>query len=753
MTAFAESSLSSSGMGERGVAGGSGELIERRALVEHLAGGAVTGIPVVLVQAPAGYGKTVALRQWAGRDPRPFVWVRLRDAAADPGRLLASVRSALRRDGRVAPLDDGWDRQGHAFVVVLDGLRRPAGSRHHAVVGTLARALPPDCQLVVGSREQLDPVRDLGLGGLRGRHLRIDQRHLAFSVEETRQAVAALGLDLPPAALRGLVDSTEGWPVGVYLAGLSMNGHTDVAAVTAGFRGDDVRVLAYLRDEVLVQQPEELRDFLLRSSVLERLSGPLCDAVLGTTGSAARLADVMARNLFVQPHPAPHEAGWLRYHPLFAQMLRSQLRDRHPDAVAGLHARASVWVADHELPEAAIDHALAGGDVVAAAHLVSRHGRRLMDAGRLDEVRTWVEALGDDAPERYPPLGVTAAWAAGLSGDVPGALRNLLAAERGSFQGPMPDGSSSLASAVAMAHATMAPRGVERMVVDARRAVELEPSGALWGSTAVMLLGSALLMTGDTDGAADAYRCAARGDRVEEAGVAQDSQAQLSLLAVGRGDWPAAAAAATEAGRLMRAAGREGFMPSLVTFAAEARVALHEDDREAAAADVATALRLYREQSPLAFPWFAAYAAVVLGELLLDLEDAGQGRELAAEAHRHLIRLLTEGVLRSRLDALDARLDGVERRAFASRGAGVPAAAAAPAAPAAPAARPAGLSEAEVRVLAMLATHLSLREIGEELYLSRNTVKSHVTAIHRKLGCATRAQAVTCGRALGLIDG
>jgi LuxR family maltose regulon positive regulatory protein len=619
------------------------------------------------------------------------------------------------------------------------------------LVGILARSLPAGCQIVVASRDRLDPERDLGLDGPRGRHVRIDQRHLAFSVAETRRAVARRGLDLPPAALRDLADSTEGWPAGVYLAGLSVNGHVDVAAAMAGLRGDDVHVLEYLRDEVLDQQPEELRDFLLRSSVLDRLSEPLCDAVLGTTGSAARLEDVEARNLFVQPYPG--ETGWLRYHRLFAEMLRSQLQDRHPDEVAKLHERASVWFADHELPEPAICHALAAGDVVAAAHLVSRYGRLLMDAGRIEEVRAWVDALGEGAPERYPPLAVTAAWAAGLSGDVPGALRYLLAAERGSFQGPLPDGSSSLASGAAMVHATMAPRGVERMVVDARRAVELEPPGAPWRSTAVMLLSSALLMTGDTDGAADAYRLAAGGEGVGQPGVAQDCLAQLSLIADGRGDWSAAAAAAAESSRLMRAHGRQEFMPSLLTFAARARVSLHEGRSDRAAADVATALRLYREQSPLAFPWFAGHAAVVLGELLLDLGNTAQARELAAEAQRHLIRLLTEGVLRSRLDALAARLNGVERPVWASNGSGGPGGPPAAAAVADDVPPADVLSEAEMRVLAMLATHLSLRGIGEEVHLSRNTVKSHVAAIHRKLGCTTRAQVVARGRALGLIDG
>src|SRR5687768_6871136 len=113
-------------MGE-GVTGGSGELIERRAVVQRLVEAAAAGVPVVLVQAPPGYGKTVALRQWAGQDHRPFVWVRMRDGAADPDRLLHSVRSALRRDGQGLPVEGGWDRRRHAFVVVLDGLRRPAG--------------------------------------------------------------------------------------------------------------------------------------------------------------------------------------------------------------------------------------------------------------------------------------------------------------------------------------------------------------------------------------------------------------------------------------------------------------------------------------------------------------------------------------------------------------------------------------------------------------------------------------------------
>ena len=207
--------------------------------------------------------------------------------------------------------------------------------------------------------------------------------------------------------------------------------------------------------------------------------------------------------------------------------------------------------------------------------------------------------------------------------------------------------------------------------------------------------------------------------------------AQLSLIAAGRDDWPAAQAAAAEATQIMVSNGRQDFMPSLLTYAARARVAVHQERRGGAGEDVARALWLYREQSPLAFGWFAAQAALLLGDLLLDLGDAHQARELAAEARVHVVRLATVGVLGDRLAGLEARIE----------------AAALPP----PAAPTAALSRSEQRVLDLLATHLPLREIGVELHLSRNTVKSHVSAIHRKLDCTTRAEAVHRGRALGLI--
>jgi LuxR family maltose regulon positive regulatory protein len=720
-----------------------GDLIERRDVLRRLSASGPAGDTLVLLQAPAGYGKTVVLRQWAARDPRPFFRVRLRDTADDPGRLVASTWSALRRAGVRSPPAGGTDRACRPIVLVLDGVAGPVRSAGRPGLGDAVAALPPGSQVAVASRRRLEPDRDLGLGAgrLGARCLRIGVDDLVLSPHEVWRVVTRWGLECPPEVLDDLMERVEGWPAGVYLASMAMRGASGaagVAAAVAAFSGDDARVRAYLRDQVLDGEPPEVRELLLRASVLERPAGPVCDAVLGTTGSAERLADAEERGLFLhrprRPPAAPDDDGGLRFPRPVAEALRAELRERYPAELPVLHRRAADWFAAHGQPDPAVAHALAAGDTLRAARLVSLHAMSLVEAGGVARVRSWIEALGEDALEQYPPLGVAAAWTYGVSGDVPRALRSLLAAERGSFDGPLPDGASSLESAVAMVHATFAPRGVERMLVDARRAVELEPPGSRWRSNALLLLGDALLMSGRTGEAAEVYRRATRSGAATRPGPAQHALALLSLLAADREDWPQAEAAAAESTRLMTSGGLQDFMPSVLTYAARARVAVHAGRPGGAAEDVDRGLRLYHEQSPLAFPWFAAMTALLLGDLLLELGDSGRARDLAGEARVHVVRLLTDGVLGERLAELEARIEAAEH------------------APTGRAAAAAPLSQAEQRVLDLLATHLPLREIGVELHLSRNTVKSHVSAIHRKLGCTTRAQAVRRGRALGLIN-
>jgi LuxR family maltose regulon positive regulatory protein len=620
------------------------------------------------------------------------------------------------------------EHAGGGRVLVLDDLHRlhdPAGT---AVIGALASRLPPAWHLAVASRSR--PGAELG--ALRGqrRYLELGTDDLAFSAQEAATALAQAGVTVPDEAVESLVRRTEGWPAGIYLAALSLRDRPEQAPA-AQITGDDAALATYFRSEVLDRQPPETITFLLRTAVLERMSGPLCDAVLGATGSAARLAELEERNLFVVPQDRRGE--WYRYHYLFAELLRSELRRREPGTEAELHRRAATWFAGQGLPEEAVPHALAGRDVATAARLTTMYAQSLANSGRIATLRAWIETMGDDGPAAYPPLSVMATWVWALEGDADQARQSLTTAERGTFDGRPADGTASLEAGVRIVRGVMAPLGIDEMLADGRRAVELEPPGSPWHPIASWVLGSAELLHGDLEQAAKAFERTTYFGRDRQKPAATAALAELSLLAAEQDHWTAAAAYAAEARELMRAGNLQDHLAGMLSYVASARVATHEGDRGAALLNIGNALRLYSVRpTPLAFPWLAAQVAVVLARILLELDDVAAARLKVAEARRHLAAgQSTEGTLHEQVRVLAS---DVARRGRPVSGVSVMT-----------------LTQAELRVLHLLPTHLSLAEIAAELDVSRNTVKTHVAAAYRKLQVTTRPDAVRRGRELGLL--
>jgi len=724
-------------------AGPSKHFIRRSEVLRTLAATVQDDVPLILLEAPAGFGKTTVLRQWATEDARVFTWVRMRGVGADLDRLLVSIDRARQRTlGRSGPppacrlcgLMETLQAPAASYVLVLDGpegLDDPAGVGAE-LIRTLTAALPPHCQLVIASRDRLGPALNTLPGGRRSVNLGPDQ--LAFATDETREALARTGVQVSDELVRRLMEGTRGWPGGIGLEVQALQERPD-GPTAAHPAGDDVRLVEYFRDEVLDRQCPEVRRFLLQTSVLEELTGPLCDAVLATTTAAATLAEIHTRNLFIDVidviDAEPASPIRYRYHPLFAAVLRSELRLRYPDEEQVLHRRAASWFVEHRQPIPAIEHAIAGRDIPTAARLICRCAAALVEAGQMQTVCSWLRALGDQAPQLYPPVGVTGAWLWALAGDLPLALRCALAAERGSFEGASPDGSSSVASGVAMVRTALAPLGIEQMLVDAERAIELEAPGSRWYPTAAMLLGNARLMNDDADGAVAAFTQCVRHTRPARPAGAQLALAQMALIAASQDDWTRAAQHAAESAALMQAHHRQENVSSVLTHVAIAAVATRQNDRPAALQAIGDAARLYTAWTPVGFPWFAGEVAIAIGLLLLALGDEPGARLMADTAREQVGRLLTEGILGDQLRFLEDKLDLHER----------------------PDENPAveALSAAELRVLELLPTHLRLSEIGDALHLSRNTVKSHVAAIHRKLGCGTRAEAVRRARKLGLI--
>jgi LuxR family maltose regulon positive regulatory protein len=424
--------------------------VPRPRLVEALGDGLARGR--VLVCAPAGFGKTALLADWARGDGRPVAWLGLDAGDSDPARFWRYTVAALDRArpglaGRLGPAlgppspssveglvtalinelaaDAGQDE----VLLVLDDYHLADSGPVHESVAFLLDSLPPGLRVVLSGRA--DPPLPLARLRARGQLAELRAADLRFTVDEAaallggvagselaERGVAgselaereAAGPGLPGTAVAALVARTEGWAAGLQLAGLSLRGHTDPAGFAAAFSGSHRFVLDYLADEVLAGQPGQVRAFLLETSVLERLSGELCDAVTGRTGSQAMLQDIERAGLFLVP--LDEVRGWWRYHHLFADLLRARLRAEQPGRVPALHRAAASWCDERDLADDAVRHALAAGDAAWAARLVERHVETLLGRSEGATLRRWLSALPGEKVRDRPRLCLAQAYGA-----------------------------------------------------------------------------------------------------------------------------------------------------------------------------------------------------------------------------------------------------------------------------------------------------------------------------------------------------
>jgi LuxR family transcriptional regulator, maltose regulon positive regulatory protein len=403
---------------------------------------------LVLVCTPAGFGKTTLLADWARGSRRPVGWLSLDEGDNDPARFWRHAAAALDRirpgvADRVAPLLQGL--QPAAFqpvaatlvnqlagvteevVLVLDDYHLIDAPPVHQSLGFLLEHLPAGLRLVLASRA--DPPLPLARLRGRGQLAELREADLRFTPEEAAELLrAAAGPELPAAAVTALESRTEGWVAGLQLAALSLQGHADPAGFVATFSGSHRYVLDYLAEEVLDRQPEPLRAFLLETSVLERLSGPLCDAVCGRSDSQQLLEQVERANLFLVP--LDEVRGWWRYHQLFADLLRARLQRERPERVPELHQAAAGWCEEHGLVDDAIRHALAAGDATWAARLLERHFDDLLRRRELATLQRWLEALPPELVGSRPRLCLAQTHLALARGDVEAIEQMLDDAER-----------------------------------------------------------------------------------------------------------------------------------------------------------------------------------------------------------------------------------------------------------------------------------------------------------------------------------
>jgi LuxR family transcriptional regulator, maltose regulon positive regulatory protein len=382
----------------------------------------------VLVCAPAGFGKTSLLADWARGGGRPVAWLGLDAGDSDPARFWRYAVAALDRArpglaGRVGPLlprsveglvtalinelaaDPGPDE----MLLVLDDYHLVDSGPAHESVAFLLENLPPGLAVVMSGRA--DPPLPLARLRARGQLAELRAADLRFTPGEAVALLGeAAGPGLPGTAVAALVARTEGWAAGLQLAGLSLRGQANPAGFVAAFSGSHRFVLDYLADEVLDGQPGPVRAFLLETSVLERLTGELCDAVTGRAGSQAMLTDIERAGLFLVP--LDEVRGWWRYHHLFADLLRARLQAERPGRVPELHQAAAAWCEEHDLADDAVRHALGAGDTEWAARLVERHVGTLLGRSEGVTLRRWLSALPAQAVRDRPRLCLAHAYSA-----------------------------------------------------------------------------------------------------------------------------------------------------------------------------------------------------------------------------------------------------------------------------------------------------------------------------------------------------
>ncbi len=724
------------------------EWIARPRLVDALA--RAIRLPVVLIAAPAGFGKSTLVTQWhrsSGADDLT-AWVCLDPGDNDPARLWLHLATALERIGsafdvdmaeliasgatsmldRVVPrIIDSLAALDRPVTLVLDDCHviRSAGCCEE--LDYLLDHLPGNVHVVLIARS--DPALRLGRLRVDGRVAEIRTKDLSFNADEIQAVLGVEGVRLTPSAIGGLANRTEGWPAAVYLAALSLHGRDDPEEFVHQLSGNNRFIADYLAEEVLNRQDGELRDFILDMSVFDRFNAALGDHV--TQGHAStRLLRLLERtNLFLIPMDSAGE--WFRFHHLFGTFARSALEAVNPDRVRILHLRGAEWLAGHDHLEDSIQHHLAGGSAHEAAVLVQTNWVRYLDAGRIATVLVWLRGLQDSPADRSAETSATAAWVAALTGRQAEMKRRLAMLESVADYGPLPDGTTSAESARVLVRAMFGYDGPDQLLADAGRAVELETDeSSPWYAAARVTLGHASYVLGELDQARVQLTAAAAAGAAP-ATIRMLGLAILSLCETELGATHAAARLATMSMRVVDDQGMQSVPQASLAFTALGSSLAASGDLDAAWAVLETGLRP-RRLVPGLSPWPQIHHLVAMATVA-----ARTGREAAAHELLHELEELTPWSDVS-MAATRARIEAVRRLLAPSV-----------AAPSADVPDP--LTPREVEVLRRLEGSQSLREIANDLYVSHNTVKTFTVSVYRKLGVHSRSEAIAIARSIALL--
>lgn len=542
---------------------------------------------------------------------------------------------------------------------------------------------------------------------------------------EAALLLGGMGLRLEDADLARLLARTEGWPVGLVLAALAVREAPDPHHAVADLSGEERHIADYFAEEVLPHATRRTLTLLLRTSVLDVLTPSACSAV---TGSVVTLEDLRALERasgFVLPIDGRAER--FRLHHLLADMLRQELRRRDPAAWPALHRRAAAWAEAQDDPLAAVRHLRAAGDEDAAAQLVWHLTPALLTRGRLDTLRRMLACAPPAEVGERAPLALAMAWAC-TERDGHLVEHWTRRAEAASMS-PLPGPPTALEAAVTLLRAVAGAGGVGAIAVDARRSHALDDPASPWQPVCHLLMGVASHLAGDATGGRRLLREASDGAGAAMPSIFVLAQSWLAAMAELQGDALLCRLHAGRAQEAMALHGLEGYASSALLHAVRSLEAARRDDPDRARVAAESARRLSGADADV-MPWLAVMTRLVLARSAVRTGDEETARALAREAAELRGRIPDSPVLTAGTEALIGIVEGLgtpERGATA-------------------------LTAAELRVLEFLPTHLTFREIGERLHLSRFTIKSQALAAYRKLGATSRSEAVTRARRLGLLD-
>jgi LuxR family transcriptional regulator, maltose regulon positive regulatory protein len=728
------------------------EHVVRRRLLELLRN--ALDFKLSVISAPTGYGKTTLLAHWRQVEETnlPFAWVSLDEQDNDPIRLWRHIVEALRR---VVPEEEdfgadvlvGMRAVGERFVgvtlprlinelaelsyqvvLVLDDYQFVTEEDSHESVSFFVEHLPENVHLVISSRT--DPALSLGRLRARGEMNEIRTEQLAFSEEEAACLLnEKMGLDISPVNLSVLLERTEGWPAAIYLASLSLQQRENQRIPTVSFGGSNRYIVDLLGEEVLAGLPEDTKEFLLRTSVLRRMTGPLCDAVVGREGSAKLLRELARSNLFVVP--LDEQGEWYRYHHLFSDLLLYELKSSRPELVPILHERASVWSEGERFFDSAIRHAIAATDYERAGMLIARYWYGYMAAGQMVTVERWLESLSEELTTHDAALALVRAWMYALSGQRDESERFLVLVESIPYEGPLPDGTASVEAGVAIIRASFGYDGVRSTVEAARRAAALEPGPTSPRAGLVRFaLGTGLYLFGDPAGARNALE--------EALGLTTGAdqpllriviQSFLSVVAAEEGHLEEAESRAREAGALVDRLRLSSVPQATLAPIALGFVLAERGELEEAETALEGALSVRRELPGLS-PWPTLIGLLALASARLTRGDRGGGRAVLTEARTMLERYPDAGILPVLLERQERKLRRRKPREGQLDG---------------------ELTQRELDVLRLLGSEFSTRQMAQSLYVAPSTVRTQIKSIYRKLGVSSRDEAVEEAHARGLI--